>query len=110
MAQQDSAFIGTEVKYLVDIQADGFDMGRDDFNITLKLGSKSRTFEKADLVDDIVDEGGILKHTYYLVFDSAEFGTGTLVAIVRAYVPDTDYPDNIRTEVDRFELMVIKKV
>lgn len=107
---QDSAFIGTEVKYLVEIQADGFDMARDDFNITLKLGSKSKTFEKSDLVDDIEMVDGQQKHTFYLVFDSAEFGAGTLVAIIRAYVPDTDYPDNIRTEVDRFDLMVIKKV
>lgn len=107
---KDSAFLGTEVKYLVQIEASGFDMTTDDFEITIKRGKIEHVFTKSDLVDESYTEEGEVKHNYYLCFDTAEFGKGTLTCIVRAYVPDTDFPDGLRTEVDMFDLIDVRQV
>ena len=41
---------------------------------------------------------------YYLCFDTADFGTGQIFAIITAYVPDTDFADGFRTEKLKVEL------
>lgn len=103
-------YIGTEVKYLVNIEADGFVMDRDDFEITLRRGTKERTFAKSELVrEESVEEGQTVVR-FYLCFDTQEFGAGTLTCIVRAYVPDSDFPDGLRTEVTKFALMNVLAV
>ena len=114
MTVQDNAFIGTELKYLLEISASGFDMDRDDFEITLKRGSKSLNLKKSDLVVEdytvVEDNISITKHHYYVCFDSAYFGSGIIAAIITAYVPDEDFDDGFRTEVDKFDLVNVKNV
>lgn len=99
----DKIFIGTELKFKVDIEAEGFSMDNDDFNIVIQRRNVKKTFNKEDLVND--GEGN-----YYVCFDTAEFGVGTISAIVTAYVPDTDFPDGLRTEVYAMDLVNIRKV
>lgn len=96
-------YIGTELKYAITITSPGFDMGKDNFEVTLKRGSKSLHFTKDDLV---VDEDG----QYYVCFDSADLGTGMVAAVITAYVPDDDFPDGLRTEVYKMDLVIIKNV
>ncbi len=93
----DRAFLGTELKFIVEITASGFSMEHDDFNILLKRGNKQRLFEKSDLVYSDGD--------YYLCCDTAEFGIGTIQAVITAYVPDLDFPDGLRTEVYKLDLI-----
>lgn len=50
MNNREHTFEGTELKYLLEIEAIGFDMETDDFNVTLKRGIKELHFEKADFV------------------------------------------------------------
>lgn len=97
------AFIGTELKFLVEIEAGGFSMVDDDFTVTIKRGSKQHVFAKTDLIRDEEDK-------FYVCFDSAEFGSGMIQAIVTAYVPDTDFPDGLRTEVYLMDLLNINRV
>lgn len=104
---KDRAFVGTEVKYLVQIEAAGFDMTTDDFTITIRRGQKERTFQKSELVEET--DAQMNKH-YYICFDTAEFGPGVLTCIIRAYVPDTDFPDGIRTEVKKFPFINVEAV
>lgn len=98
---EDSAFVGTKLKYAVNITAYGFDMAEDDFCIDLKNGKKTLHFDKENLV---VDDNNI----YYLCFDSALIGEGLVTAIVTAMVPDPDFPDGVRNEVDSFVLVYLK--
>lgn len=97
---EEHAYIGTELKFILDITASGFSMVDDDFTVTLKRGSTQRTFAKNDLVRDAEDN-------FYVCFDSAEFGKGIIDAIVTAYVPDSDFDDGLRTEVYKFKLINI---
>lgn len=99
-----TAYVGTEVKYLVNIESCGFDMVTDDFEITIKRGTTSRVFHKSDLIEEVVTVPEE-RHYFYLCFDTAYFGPGVLTCIVTAYVPDTDFPDGLRTEIDKFDLL-----
>lgn len=97
-----SVFIGEELKYAVTIAADGFDMQTDDFEIIVKCKSKKRVYKKSDL---LYDEHG----TFHIAIDTNFFPAGDLYAITYAYVPDDDFPDGRRTEVDQTWLTTLKK-
>ena len=98
---EDSAFVGTELKYAVDITAYGFDMAEDDFQIELRNGKKTLLFKKEDLAVDENDQ-------YYLCFDSAKLGEGLVTATVTVMVPDPDFPDGNRKEVVTSVLVYLK--
>ncbi len=95
----DECYTGTELKYLVTIQSPGFSMADDNFEITIKKGSVSQTFKKEDL---ILRDGN-----FYLCFDSTPFGGGIAEAVAKAFVPDADFDDGIRTEVHKVSLVKI---
>ena len=97
------AFIGTELKFLITIEAGGFSMVDDDFTVTIKRGSKQRVFAKKDLARDNEDN-------FYVCFDSAEFGSGVIQAIITAYIPDLGFPDGFRTEVFAMDLVNVNRV
>lgn len=99
---QDEAFLGTEKKYLIEIQSDGFDMERDDFEVSIKRGTNILVIKKEDMVQD--DDGN-----FYVTFDTAALGGGKVTMTVTAYVPDADFEDGLRTEVVKFEFLKIKK-
>ena len=99
----EGAFVGTELKFRIEIEAGGFSMVNDNFTVTIKRGSKQRVFEKADLARDADDN-------FYVCFDSAEFGGGMIQAVITAYVPDAAFPDGFRTEVYAMDLVNVKRV
>ena len=99
----DEIFIPTEVKFAFKIEADGFSMDDDDFNVVVKGSTGSVTLEKDDCFDD--GEGH-----WYFAFDSSDVGPGQPVATVTAYVPDTDYPDGLRTEAYKMKLPVYIRI
>lgn len=95
-------YLGTELKFKVEIQSEGFDMDTDDFTVEIVRGAKSVVFAKSDLV---TDEMGM----YYVCFDTTDFGVGTISAIVTAYITDPDFPDGLRTEREKYELLTVWK-
>lgn len=109
----DSAFSGTERKFLVEIESPGFDMTRDEFEVALTRGSIQRVFHKSDMVTETytVEEDGqtVEKTDYFLCFDTVEFGNGIITATIVAHVPDSDFADGIRDEVEEFDLMNVKR-
>ena len=94
-------YIGTELKYMVAITAPGFDMERDDFTITAKCGNKKAVYKKSDM---IIDED----RNYYVLIDTSIFKPGDLYAITEVEVPDSDFEDGKRTEVDRIKLTTLE--
>lgn len=97
----DDIYIGTELKYLVEVSAVGFSMDKDRFTVDIMRGPNVIHFEKEDMELDI-------NGNWYVCFDSLALGTGIVSAKITAYIPDTDYPDNLRTEVKRIQLIQIK--
>lgn len=97
---KEGAILGTELKFKITIEAQGFSMVDNDFTVEIVRGNKRKMFAKEDLVYD--GEGN-----YYVCFDTAEFGAGAVYAIVTAFVPDTDFGDMFRTEVQKVNLLTI---
>lgn len=95
-------YIGTELKFAVNITSTGFNMLTDDWKVEIVRGPHKATFTKEDA---IFSEG-----QYYICFDTAEFGSGTYYAIITAYIPDTDFPDGLRTEVTKITLCKVEMV
>ena len=101
MISNEEVYIGTKLKYLIEIGSAGFAMERDRFTVDILRGQNSMHFEKFDMEMD--DQGN-----WYVCFDTLALGTGKITAKVTAYVPDTDFEGGIRTEVTKIDLINIK--
>lgn len=106
----DKSFQGAERKFLLEINAPGFSMHDDNFKVVLKQNTTEKTFEKRDLIEETYTEDGLEKHNFYLCFDTSIFNRGPVTCIVYAEIPDTDFPDGFRTEIDKFEITIIEPV
>ena len=47
---EDRVLIGTELKYKVEIEASGFSMDENDFTVEVRRGTRSKLFEKPDMI------------------------------------------------------------
>lgn len=101
IALQDEAVIGTEKKYVIDIKSTGFSMEDDDFEVDIYRGSQTLHINKSDMIVDY--EGN-----FYFTFNTADLGVGLATIVVTAHVPDGDFLDGIRDEVDTFRFLRIK--
>lgn len=89
------------------IEIDGFDMHNNNFTVTLSRGKKERTFQKSELIEDeVIVPGEDPKYDYYLCFNNDEFGPGTVMCTVRAWAPDSDFPNGMRKYVDQFIITI----
>lgn len=97
-------YLGTELKFVVTITAGGFDMDQDDFNVVFKNTTNGNTIELAK--SDLVNDGEF----YYALVNTEDLGTGYVNVVTTAYVPDADFDDGKRTEVNViYELVNIKR-
>ena len=97
-AMAENVILGTKLKYVVEITADGFSMMDDNFTITLKSGQVVKEYTKSQLVQGDDDK-------FYLCFDTKDFGRGLIKATVTAYVPDEYFEDGYRTEIEKINLI-----
>ena len=106
-------WLGTVLKYKVEITAEGFSMDEDDFDIEIRRGKESIVLDKSDLIiHDIEDEdtGEVTETEYYMAIDTAALGPGKYEVITRAYVPDDDIEDGVRPEIDKQTLIIVNAV
>ena len=96
--REENTYVGTDLKYALNIAAEGFNMDDDEFEVLLTCGQKQLLLRKEDLV---VDEGG----QYYVCFSSVDLGPGVVIAKVTAHIPDDDFEDGFRDEVMKFTLV-----
>lgn len=94
-------FVGTELKFQLIIESDGFSMADDDFKVIISNYNKRKEIKKEDMkLDD--------NENYLFTVDTAYFGSGEYIATIIAYVPDEDFDDGIRTEVQKQVLCRVK--
>ena len=90
---------GTELKFGLNIQPIGeISMSMYDFHVVAYAKNTQQRI--------IVDKSDCTKtddNNYTLPVDTTPLGLGTLVLDVYAYVPDEDFPDDLRTEICRIE-------
>lgn len=86
---------GEEKKCKITITRTGFVMNDDDFKVKLMWGlmGQSMTITKDQMFSNDRDE-------WFFIFDTSPM-IGPVTAECTYYVPDNDYPDGLRTEVNR---------
>lgn len=94
------AYKGTDLKFILNIEIEGFSMEDDDFKVRLYSHRKSLEIPKKQMKQD--EQGRFL-----FGFHTEDLGVGDIMMETIAYVPDTDFEDGIRKEVDR---KILKKV
>jgi len=103
---------GTELKYKLEIESEGFSMVADNFKVELYNNRFHKEITKEEMIVEQPDplpssssssssssEEEPEEPEYYFIFDTAEFGTGEITMKVTAWVPDFAFPDSLRTEV-----------
>lgn len=95
---------GTGLKIQIEITAQGFDQSRDHYTIDVVSGDSVVTYSESNMVTD--GEGHWL-----LPLPTDNLQEGRLKLVVTAYVPDDEFPGNIRKEVaEPIKVGVIKGV
>ena len=92
---------GEEVKFQITITQQGFNMNEDNFCVKLTYGmlSKELIITKEQMISNDLDE-------WFFMFDTTGM-VGRIKAECSFDVPDSDYPDGFRTEVDRQFILVV---
>lgn len=87
--------VGTELKINVHVEPiDGFHMSDYDFACQFYTYMNRRvTLNKKDMIR--VDDDN-----YIACIDSSKLGVGLVMVRFRARIPDTDFPDGLRTEIE----------
>lgn len=97
-------FVGTDLKFLVEPSATGFDKETDDWEVIVSRGKgRELHFDRDDLAKD--GQGN-----FYVCFSTEAFGSGLYMITVIAHVPDDDFEDGYRDEVENFALINIGKI
>lgn len=101
-----SIWQGSDLKFLLEIVSEGFDIDNDNYTIVLKRGAKEIVINKSDIVVD--------NEEHFLCVTKEQLdvlGTGDIYIVTYAEVPDTDFVNtNIRREVDKKKLCNYEKV
>lgn len=100
--QQRTIYLGTELKFALTITSEGFSMITDDFKVVIKSTKKRKevVITKDEMMLDENDK-------YLFTIDTEELGIGEYWIYVYAYVPDDDFPDGLRTEVQKQQLCTV---
>lgn len=96
-------YVGGDLKIAVSYEAQGFDMERDNFEVSLKVGNTIlKTYSKAEVS---LDESG----TWFIPVVAEDLKPGNIEVIFRAFVPDTDFPNGYRRDIDKKKLTEYKR-
>lgn len=93
--------IGTELKINVRIdRLDGYKMSDIDFTCDFFIYTNRKITVKKDAMVKVDDDN------YVACFDSSQLGAGKIMCRVTAYIPDADFEDGLRKEVETVETNV----
>lgn len=107
----ESGWNGTGYKYAVEINCKDFSMDTDDWTITVKKGNKTLVFTPENSVHHVENEGQENEVSeWYICVESSLLGPGTLEVVYDACVPDADFPDGIRHEIIKQNLIINQKL
>lgn len=99
----ESIHIGSDLKFLVEPTADGFNKNRDEWEVIISRGSTERTFSKSELAVDEHDN-------YYVCFSTEVFGYGQYYITFITHTPDEDFEDGFREDIVQYPLCKVEKL
>ena len=99
---EDRYYLGSDLKFKIEITASGFDQATDDYTIDLYCGNKKIVYTKAD----IVEQDG----EHYLLVNTSLLKPGTMKLVITAMVPDDTFNSGVRREVEVINIGTIKSI
>lgn len=97
-------YIGTDLKFEIELTSSGFSMDDDDWTISVK--SANKIVQEIPKSDCVKEQDG-----KWYVFVNAEYlKKGDLELVAHAYVPDEHFNDGYRDEVDKVRVGRMNKV
>lgn len=99
----DRFYTGDDLKFQITLTAEGFDQTSCNYNIDLYCGKNVQHFDQDD-----VKEGADGK--FYLPIPKTKLSPGLMKMVITAHVPDDDFADGIRDEVEVINLGTIKSI
>lgn len=94
--QQARVIRGTDLKFLINIECSGFSMDDDDFYCVVTCGKSEVTIPKAEMA--IGDDG------FLMTVKTDGMSCSAMYLTVHAFVPDEDFADGYREEIERAKL------
>ncbi len=97
-------YVGEDLKFKITLTADGFDQGTDNYEIDFYCGDNSvRHYTQADIKTGTDGD-------YYLLIDTSGMQPGVMRMVITAYIPDSDFEDNTRKEVESISLGPLRPI
>lgn len=101
--QEEQYYIGSDLKFKIDITALGFDQNTDEYKIDLYCGGKKISYTNADIKTDEVSGD------HYLLVNTDKLTSGPMKIVVTACVQDEIFDSGVRREVDVKSIGALKK-
>lgn len=93
---ENEEIFGSDIKLLLKVSVENVNMNIIDFDVVFKVGNKSLTLNKSNLVK--IDD-----NNYLICIKHPDTDIGTLTADVILKIPDQDFSDNICTKIKRVD-------
>ena len=94
-------YIGTDLKFKITLTAEGFDQGRDNYEIDFYCGDGHKHFTQDDVVKGT--DGN-----FYIFIPTSDFTPGITKMVITAYIPDRDISGGVRKEIESIILGPLK--
>lgn len=99
-------YVGEDLKFKITLTAEGFSQKDDDYEIDFYCGDNPPLhFNKSDMKEGLDGD-------YYLLIDTEEknLKPGVMRMVITAYIPDNDFHDHTRKEVESISLGPLRPV
>ncbi|MBR3625218.1 MAG: hypothetical protein IKN48_02550 [Bacteroidaceae bacterium] len=90
-------YLGSEEKYALSIDCEGFSMDTDPWTAYVTGGSGKQTFRRGE--NTVTDGNG----QWYIIIDTTKLGVGMCYLTAEFDVPDHDFPDSYRRQILQME-------
>lgn len=100
----DNWYIGTDLKFLIEMTSSGFDM--DDDNWTILVKSANKIVQEIPKSECLREDDG----SWYVHINADVLKKGDLVLVAHIYVPDPNFNDGYRDEIETEKVGRIVKV
>lgn len=97
-------YVGEKLKFRITLTAEGFDQGSNRYDIDFYCGDNLPKHYTQDDIKNGIDGN------YYLLIDTEGMTPGVMSMVISAYIPDNDFDDNERKEIESISLGPLRPV
>ena len=97
-------YVGEKLKFRITLTAEGFDQEKDNYDIDFYCGDNEvKHFNQGNMKKG-------LDGNHYLLIETDGMQPGVMRIVITAYIPDVDFDDNVRKEIESISLGPLRPV